>query len=240
MREFLQRHAHVALSLSGGKDSLACLHLFRPHWDQLTVYWLNTGDAFPETIKFMRQVRDMVPHFKEVRGLRDEVVATGGWPSDVVPHGYSAEDQVGFGPTPFKLQSRLSCCYRSMMLPLYRAMLGDGVTCAIRGKRRDEDDKTGLESGHVTPEGMELCFPILDWTSADVRSYLASVGVPLPKFYEYGDHSIDCMHCTAFWGDGHAKYLAAEHPGAYTEYVRRIRLIKTAVANQMAACEVGD
>ena len=240
MREFLQRHAHVALSLSGGKDSLACLHLFRPHWDQLTVYWLNTGDAFPETIKFMRQVRDMVPHFKEVRGPRDEVVAADGWPSDVVPQGHTSDGNFVFGATPFKVQTRLQCCIRSRMTPLYRAMLGDGVTCVIRGKRSEEDDKSGLASGYVTPDGLELQFPILSWTSADVRSYLASVGVSLPLYYKHGDHSVDCMHCTAYWGNGHAKYLAAEHPQAYTEYARRIRLIKTAVANQMAACEVGD
>jgi len=31
------------LQLSGGKDSLACLYLLKPKWDDLIVAWVNTG-----------------------------------------------------------------------------------------------------------------------------------------------------------------------------------------------------
>ena len=238
MGDIFDRHENVALALSGGKDSLACLYLFKPYWDRLTVYWLNPGDTFPETVDFMHGIRKMVPNFVELHGDVKRIIKLDGWPSDVVPHNYTSDGNVIFGATPFKVQTREQCCIRSLMMPAYRQMLADGVTCCIRGKRHDEADKTGLLNGHVSPEGMELVFPIYDWTSQDVRDYLRSISVPLPNFYKHGDHSVDCMHCTAYWEDGHAKYLRAEHPVAFIEYERRVQLIKRAVVEQLSKCEV--
>lgn len=238
MQELFGRHAKVALSLSGGKDSLACLYLFEPWWDQLTVYWMNPGNPFPETVAMMERIRAMVPHFKEVAGRQREVIAADGWPSDVVPHRYTTDGNAIFGPTPFKVQARLQCCIRSLMLPMYQAMVADGVTCCIRGKRRDEADKTGIESGFVTEDGMKLVFPLMDWTEADVLNFLRRRGVDLPPSYAHAKHSLDCMDCTAWWGEGLSRYLEVAHPRAFDEYRRRVILIKQAVADQMAECEV--
>lgn len=238
MEDIFARHKNVALSFSGGKDSLACLYLLRPWWDRLTVYWMNPGNPFPETVALMERVRTMVPHFKEVAGRQREIIALDGWPSDVVPHRYTSDGNAIFGATEFKVQSRLQCCIRSLMLPTYQAMLADGVTCCIRGKRHDEADKTGLTSGFVTEHGMELVFPIYEWGAEQVLAYLAEQGVELPKFYQHAKHSLDCMDCTAWWGEGLSRYLAAEHPVAFFEYERRVTLIKQAVADQLAECEV--
>ena|SRR4249920_277111 len=230
LHKIFYRHRKVALSLSGGKDSLACLYLLRPFWERLTVYWLNSGDAFPETHEMMARIRAMVPSFKELQGRQPEVIAKDGWPSDIVPYRYTTFSNAAHGPTPFKVQHRYECCVRSMMLPMYEQMMADGATCIIRGKRHDEDDKTGLMSGYVDLNGIELQFPIFDWTSAQVHEYLKAQGVELPMFYKYGgDHSVDCMHCTAYWEDGHGPYLKAEHPVLFEEWNRRMKLITGAV-----------
>lgn len=236
--EIFDVHQKVALSLSGGKDSLACLYLLRPYWDRMTVYWMNPGNPFPETVELMASVREMVPNFKELRGNQPEIIKQDGWPSDVVPHAYTSDGNLVFGKTPFKVQSRLQCCLRSLMLPTYYAMLGDGVTCCIRGKRSVEADRTGVESGHITEDGMQLVFPIYDWSAEDVTTYLNEQGVDLPKSYQYASHSLDCMDCTAWWGEGLPHYLKAEHPGQHDEYRRRVALIKQAVVEQMNECEV--
>lgn len=238
MREIFERHTNVALSFSGGKDSLACLYLARPWWDRLTVYWMNPGNPFPETVELMAQIHAMVPRFKEVRGRQPEIIAQDGWPSDVVPHRYTSDGNTIFGATPFKVQARLSCCYRALMLPTYRAMVADGMTCCIRGKRHDEADRTGIESGYVSEDGIELVFPIYDWSREDVRRFLAAEDIALPDSYEYATHSLDCMDCTAWWGEGLSRYLKAKHPEEFAEYHRRIGLIKQAIAEQMADCEV--
>lgn len=232
-----QRHERVALQISGGKDSLATLHLFKPWWDRLAVFWLNPGDPFPETVALMETIRAKVPCFVEVAGRQKEVIAQDGWPSDVVPQGHTTDGNFVFGPTPFKVQTRLSCCYRALMLPMHEKMTELGVTCIIRGKRSEERDKTPSRSGE-THSGFELIYPIWDWSEADVLAYLAANKVPLPESYQHAGHSLDCMSCTAWWGEGLSRYLAAKHPDRHKEYVRRITLIKTAISEQMADCEV--
>lgn len=238
LAQLFARHEKVALSFSGGKDSLACLHLLRPWWPRLTVYWMNPGNPFPETVELMSRIRSEVPSFKELQGRQPEIVALDGWPSDVVPHRHTTDGNTVFGKTPFKVQSRLQCCFRALMLPTYRAMVEDGITCCIRGKRHDEADKTGIESGYVSEDGMELAFPIYDWSEDRVLHYLQSIGVELPESYRYAKHSLDCMDCTAWWGEGLSNYLKAQHPIQFAEYKRRVGLIKNAVAEQMAECEV--
>jgi 3'-phosphoadenosine 5'-phosphosulfate sulfotransferase (PAPS reductase)/FAD synthetase len=230
LHKIFHRHRKVGLCLSGGKDSLACLHLLRPFWERLTVYWLNTGDAFPETIAMMAKIRSLVPAFKELQGRQPEIVAADGWPSDIVPYRFTSFGNVVHGPSEFKLQSRYDCCWRSMMAPMYEQMVGDGVTCIIRGKRHEEDDNTGLMSGHVDPNGIELQFPIYEWTGSQVREYLKEQDVELPRFYAHGgNHSLDCMHCTAYWEEGHGPYLKVEHPVHFEEWSRRMKLITGAV-----------
>lgn len=238
LHKIFARHDKVGLCLSGGKDSLACLYLLRPFWERLTVYWLNSGDAFPETHKFMADIRAMVPSFIEIMGQQPAVIDSDGWPSDIVPYQYTTFGNRVNGATQFRLQSRYECCWRSMMQPMYQKMVADGMTCIIRGKRHEEEDKTGLISGHVE-DGIELQFPIYDWTGAQVRAYLKEQGVELPLFYRHGgNHSVDCMHCTAYWEDGHGPYLKAEHPELYVEWTRRMKLITGAITDGLTKAGV--
>lgn len=231
------RHERVALQISGGKDSLTVLHAMRPWWDRLCVYWLNPGDPFPETVELMRQIRGMVPNFKEVAGRQKEIIAADGWPSDVVPIKWTTSGQFVFGEKPFKVQGRLDCCFRALMLPMHEAMVADGVTCVIRGKRSEEADKTPSRSGDVV-EGIELVYPLWDWTSEEVVDYLAVNGVELPESYKHATHSLDCMSCTAWWGEGLSKFLEVKYPDRFTEYSRRVGLVKAAVADEILNCEV--
>lgn len=85
---------------------------------------------------------------------------------------------------------------------------------------------------------MELVFPIYHWSKEDVLRYLNDHDIDLPESYSHANHSLDCMDCTAWWGEGLSKFLEAKYPNEHAEYVRRIRLIKKAVLNQMTECEV--
>lgn len=229
--EIIDRHERIALQFSGGKDSLACLYLMQPYWDRLTVYWLNTGDAFPETLAIVNQVRDLVPNFVEITSDVGAVHQQYGIPSDIVPVGGTPLGRLVGHDAPL-IQDRYSCCFLTVMKPLHERMIADGVTLIIRGQRNDDPLKPPIRSGMVDG-GIEYLFPIEDWPARKVLSYLGSVGAPIPRFYEVLDEAPDCMRCSAWWENGAAKYLKRYHYDAYKDVQHRLDLINRAVGQHI-------
>lgn len=230
--DVIERHERIALQFSGGKDSLALLHLMRPYWDRLTVYWTDTGDSFPETRELVEQVAAMVPRFERIQGHQPEVIATFGIPSDLVPAS-STPFGIGASGGGLLIQDRYSCCLRAMMLPMHERMKADGITLVIRGQKAADRLKAPIRSGHVE-DGIEYLFPLEDWDDARVIAYLHEQGVALPRFYEVMRASPDCMTCSAYWEEGCAAYLKRYHPAAYDEYQRRLNAISEATAEAIA------
>lgn len=226
------QHEKIALQFSGGRDSLALLLFMKPYWDKLTVYYCNPGDAYPETLALMDAVKAVVPNFVEIKGYVQETRAQHGWSSDVLPAGASwhfGKDQI---PNHLPLIDRYSCCYLSMMKPTHDRMKEDGVTCVLRGQRLEDNIKSHVQSGQVI-DGIQVVFPLNDWTTAQVDQFIADAGVSLPPYYAEGLTSApDCMHCTAWLEHKANKYLNKHHPEVATEVNRRLRLIKVAVQSQ--------
>lgn len=233
MNEILDRHERIALQFSGGRDSIATLYLMRPYWDRLTVYWLDGGSAFPETVALVQQVRDMVPNFARVEGRQPQVIEEFGLPTDILPVSATPMGVVGSGKGK-TMQDRYSCCLRSIMLPMHERMMADGITLIIRGQKNSDRLKSIIRSGDVE-NGIEFLFPIEEWDNAKVMSYLREQDAPIPRFYEMLDAAPDCMTCSAWWETGAGAYLKRYHYPHYQEYQRRLEVIKGAVGEHIAA-----
>jgi phosphoadenosine phosphosulfate reductase len=229
----LARHDRVALQLSGGRDSIAVLYLLRPWLDRITVYWVNTGAAMPETIALMAQLRTWIPHFVEVLGDQPGHIERFGIPSDLVPTSATPVGRLVSGSIMPAIQDRYTCCINVIMLPMQKAMLADGITLIIRGQKNADKLKSSSRSG-TREYGAELLFPIEDWTSADVMAYLRSQGAPIPRFYDTLNSAPDCLTCTAYWEEGHAAYLAQHHPFEHAIVQKRLDLIMRAAAPHIA------
>lgn len=227
----LQKHERIALQLSGGKDSLACLYLMRPYLDRITVYWLNTGRAFPETVQTIEAVREFIPHFVEIKSDVDLVHRQMGIPSDIVPTSGTHAGHI-FGHTAALIQDRYSCCFQTIMSPMHDRMIEDGITLIIRGQRNDDTLKIPLRSGALDGD-MELLFPIETWTAKQVMAFLELKGAPIPRFYEMLDEAPDCMTCSAWWEKGAAKYLKRYHYPAYLDVQGRLDAINGAVSEHI-------
>jgi phosphoadenosine phosphosulfate reductase len=232
-QEIIKRHDKIALQLSGGKDSLACLYLMRPYLDRITVYWLNTGRTFPETEQTIKAVREFIPHFVEIKGEVESVHMIYGIPSDIVPASGTLLGRVVGHNTPL-IQDRYSCCFQTIMRPMHERMYADGVTLIIRGQRNDDPVKSPLRSGMIDG-GIEYLFPVEDWTTKQVFTYLEEQKAPIPRFYEMLDEAPDCMNCSAWWEKGAAKYLKRYHYHEYQEVQRRLGAINEAVSESITA-----
>lgn len=234
IQEVIKRHEKIALQLSGGRDSLACLYLLRPYWSLITVYWCSTGDTFPETREVIERIKGEVPHFVEIEGQQPDIVSRFGLPSDIVPASHTVVGLMGSGKAGPLIQDRYSCCGRVFMQPMHERMIADGVTLIIRGQRADDALKSPIQSGHME-DGIEYLLPIERWDSKRVMSFLREQHAPIPRFYQTMSHSPDCMTCSAYWETGTAKYLKQHHPQAHAEVQRRLEIIKEAVSDSIAA-----
>lgn len=237
MEDIIERHDKIALQLSGGRDSIACLYLLRPFWGKLTVYWLNTGAPFPETVAVMDKVRALVPHFVELDGKQPEVVDSLGLPSDIVPASHTLIGIMAGASAGPMIQDRYTCCATVMMMPMHQRMLADGITLVIRGQKDADKLKSPVRSGDVI-DGIEYLFPVQDWSTQQVMAYLQSQGAPIPRFYEMMDSAPDCMTCSAYWENGAAAYLKRYHFASFEEVQRRLNTISDAIAPSIAAFNV--
>jgi len=229
VEQVIARHERIAFQFSGGKDSTAALFLLRPYWDRMTVYHCDSGDSMPETAAVVAQMTQRVP-ITVVPGRVLEARKHFGLPTDVYPwtSAYSAH-QLNTGNTPL-MQDRVSCCFRSVMEPLYERMVADRITLVIRGQKDVDSLKGPLHSGDVA-DGVEYLYPVQGWTDEECFTYMRLNGVEPQRFYSEGlSHSGDCMHCTAWLGDDKAAYLNRHYPEEYPRYKRNIQIIAAATA----------
>jgi 3'-phosphoadenosine 5'-phosphosulfate sulfotransferase (PAPS reductase)/FAD synthetase len=231
--EALNRHKNIALQFSGGRDSLACLYLLRDHLDKITVYWVNSGDAFPETLAVISHILEFVPNFVEIDGNQPGVIAAHGIPTDLLPKS-SAPIGLLSARSSVPMQDSYSCCARVVMMPMAQRMVDDGVTLVIRGQRADDGHRSPINSGY-SENGIEYLFPIEQWSAPEVDAFLKNVGAPVAPFYEHGlDTTPDCMGCTGWWSERRAQYLKQFHPDAYQRYQRGLNIICTETAAHIA------
>lgn len=225
----LSRHERIALQFSGGRDSLALLLAMKPYWDKLTVYYTNSGDAYPETVALVDFIATQVPRLVKIQGKVHETIEKFGLPSDVLQPGtgyeHARSDMSDYQP----LNDRHNCCKHSIMLPMHARMYEDGITLMLRGQRSEDVTKSAVVNGSVIG-GIQIVFPIEHWTTVDVDNFIAASGYRSTPFYEHGvSNTPDCMHCTAWLEPAAHKYLAKFHPSAAAIVNQRLSSIKVIV-----------
>ena len=236
--EYFERHSKVALQFSGGKDSCVLLHLLAPYLDQLTVVWANSGDAAKETLDQMARVRDLVPHFLEVKSDQPKQIDQFGYPTDIMSIWDSMLGRQLDETRTYKLQPAISCCWENLFIPLYDAMKEGGFTLVIRGAgmlRRRRLRSAAASRSTESSTGL----PLEDWTDEKLWKYITDAKIELPTNYGVFDSSMDCLRCTAYLEENQGKlgYLKQYYPAAAAEVAMRLRYIRSSVRAELKHIE---
>jgi phosphoadenosine phosphosulfate reductase len=230
MQDFFNRHKKIALMFSGGKDSLACLHLVKDYLDKVLVVWVNTGANFPEIIEMMEKVKVSVPHFLEVKTNQPESIKAKGYPVDVVPVNYTMLGQSVTSIKDLKLRNYFECCSENIWIPCDAEMHNLEITGIIRGQRNSEAHKAPIKLGYVE-NGIEYQFPIATWSDSEVIDYLRSKDVVIDERLSMAHSSLDCWNCTAYMAESYDrfKYIKKNHPSKYESIVEIVKKIDNAI-----------
>lgn len=218
----------LGLAFSGGKDSWACLWLYERRLSEITVFWVNTGKIYPETLEQVNRAKELCPNFVEVVVNRDLRI-----PADVVPINFTQLGQQYTRPREVTIQSYLTCCQVNISEPLKKAVREAGVTHLIVGQRDEEGHRSELAAG--TPvEGIIHILPLKEWTEEQVLEYLA-LKMPLPAHFAFKHSSLDCYDCTAYKKESQdrVEWMKEKHPGLYREYTYRRAQLETAIASEL-------
>jgi 3'-phosphoadenosine 5'-phosphosulfate sulfotransferase (PAPS reductase)/FAD synthetase len=145
----------------------------------------------------MQRWKERLPRFIEVKSDQPAQIAHCGYPSDVVPLRYTTIGRAVFQESGFKIQSSHFCCLQNIWQPMHEKMKELGVTQIIRGQRLSDKRSSPVRSGDKA-DGVEVIFPIENWSREQVMDYLHSVGAEIPAYYAAEQTSRDCWDCTAY------------------------------------------
>jgi 3'-phosphoadenosine 5'-phosphosulfate sulfotransferase (PAPS reductase)/FAD synthetase len=202
IREWHGRHGgRVCVSYSGGKDSLALLHLVRSEFPDVPAVFVDTGLEYPEVRRAARTASNVVvlrPEMPFHAVLREH-----GWP---LPTKTVAQDLAALrrGPprpyldkysgrspwsflagAPFKVSDR--CCKIMKVHPLNDYQKESGLapfvgSMAMESRRRKW---AWVRNGGCNNYGIEShkSAPLSFWTDHDALEYVRTRGLTLPSVY---------------------------------------------------------
>lgn len=215
-----------ALAFSGGKDSMACLHLLREELD--CAIYVDTGFAYPETRDLVNYAAGLVTMYV-VQSDRQGQNAREGLPADVVPVEWTVLGQRFTHPKAVTIQPSLVCCYENLAQPLLSKAKELGVTDLYYGQRLDELYRAPARD-HEVIDGMTRHHPIETWTAPQVLDYLATK-MTIPAHYTITRSSLDCYDCSAYVRESRDRVAWTEvhYPARHAAYLVRANAVHACV-----------
>ena len=190
MREVAAERENPVLLFSGGKDSIALVHLalkaFRPAPFPFPLMHVDTGHNFPEVIEFRDRLVDEIGERLVVASVQESI------------DNGRVQEETGPRASRNRLQT----------VTLLDAIAEHGFDAAFGGARRDEerarakerifsfrDDFGGWDPKRQRPELWNLynaqinrgehirVFPLSNWTELDVWQYILEEDIEVPSIY---------------------------------------------------------
>ncbi|WEU41001.1 MAG: phosphoadenosine phosphosulfate reductase family protein [Candidatus Odinarchaeum yellowstonii] len=199
------------VSFSGGKDSQCVLELVKEVLnDQFWVVFIDTGIEFPETIKHVERVIDLL-------GLKNKFIYK-------KTRGDFWAELEKFGPPARDFRYCCKILKLSAVTEAIEEFFKDEIL-NFTGQRRYESIPRSKERtiwvNPYVPNQINVA-PIRDWTALHVWLYLYSRNIPLNPLYYKGYERIGCMFCPAT-KLSELNMMAKTHPEEYNKWINFLK-----------------
>jgi len=201
----------LIIQFSGGKDSMAMVGLVREVTDNFICSYMKTGIEFPEAITFAKDT---------ARKLNfDLLIST---PEDHLGSFFERLPNFGW-PT-----IHSTWCNRDLKVRPQKKRLvkeyGKGNYYKIVGVRRYESTRRrkmhsagNFFANDYQVGGDTLVYPLLNWTSDDVKNYLKASGLPTSGLYK--DYGVSgCYWCPFYQASIYLRILK-DYPNLYDQFI---------------------
>jgi phosphoadenosine phosphosulfate reductase len=188
----------IAIAVSGGKDSLVCLHIALEVNPDILVLYNNTTVEFPETLGYMEKL-------KKEWNLHLQVTKGGS------PY-FQAVKEKGWAT-----HENRWCCRPYKDEPAFVFLSQQGFKAEITGTTRTESIYRRSLSPVKMPKKEPYLIrvnPIYDWNEWEVWRYIRENNLPYNPLYDVGYRRIGCW-CCPINGPTHYKRLKRTHPKLY-------------------------
>jgi phosphoadenosine phosphosulfate reductase len=188
----------MAIAVSGGKDSLVCLHIALEVNPDILVIYNNTTVEFPETLNYVEQLqKEWNLHLQVTKGDFPyfQAVKDRGWAT----------------------HENRWCCRPYKDEPAFAFLSQQAFKAEITGTTRTESIYRRSLSPIKVPKKepyMIRVNPIYDWNEWEVWRYIRENGLPYNPLYDAGYRRIGCW-CCPINGPTHYKRLKKTHPKMY-------------------------
>jgi phosphoadenosine phosphosulfate reductase len=168
----------IALSSSFQTQSMPLLHMALHIKRGLPVFFLDTGYHFWETLMFRERIAaewkiNVIDLYRDTR-----------W--DVFARQHTRS---------LPIEDPDLCCYLHKVQPMQKAL--KDLKAWISGIRRDQTSvRAHAKILELQEDGLLKINPLLNWTKAEVKSYMEEYDLPAHPLLERGYRSIGCAPCT--------------------------------------------
>ncbi len=168
----------IAMSSSFQTQSVPLLHMVSQLDRSVTVFFIDTGYHFWETLMFREQLAvewnlDVFDLYRDPR-----------WDVFVLQN-----------LRRLPVEDPNLCCYLHKVQPMQKALTG--IKAWISGIRRDQTSvRSHAQILEIQEDGLLKINPLLNWTKADVQKYAQEHNLPAHPLLEKGYRSVGCAPCT--------------------------------------------
>jgi phosphoadenosine phosphosulfate reductase len=162
-----------------GYSGIVLMDHLRRLVDDLTVYFIDTGKHFEQTLE-----------------LKDRLEGDWGIRFEVLRPAFSDEQIEGLiGPRAWETNPDL-CCHHRKVEPLLRVLRTKKAW--LSALRRDQSaTRSGVSPVELDGRGTIKIYPMADWTRERCWEYVRDRGLPYNPLHDEGYPSIGCVPCTS-------------------------------------------